>query len=151
MDGSDEVTLGPGVIFPAAAPDLARLWMTTVHEMARLLGSAVVGELERPCVDRSFYRVSLMHNDETNTLMLNPAARVVACVEGERPFPANAKYSPVRHPECFTRVGLAVAAPSAMERSWNEADLTDLTDEEAEQVRYHRPQRIGDLIFNWFD
>lgn len=59
MDGSGEVTLRPGVVFPTPAPDAARSWMTAVHEVARLSGSRIAGELESPCVGRSYYRVSL--------------------------------------------------------------------------------------------
>ena len=70
---------------------------------------------------------------------------------GDERFPADASYTTVRWPEVFTRNGLRIADPLAMEQPWSETDLARLSDEEAAQVRYHRPRRVGDILFNWFD
>lgn len=119
--------------------------------MARLSGAHVAGTAEPPGVDRSFYSVPVVGGEGTTTLMLNTGALLVACVRGDRPFPATAEYTTVGHPEVFIRIGLLIADPVAMERPWSETDLELLTDDEVTQVRYHRPRRIGDIVFNWFD
>ena len=93
----------------------------------------------------------LVRGEVVSTLVLNTAALLVGCVEGDRPLTANATFTAVRHPEVFTRIGLVVADPSDMARAWNEADLSLLSEEELTQVRYHGPRRVGDILFNWFD
>jgi hypothetical protein len=87
----------------------------------------------------------------TVTLLLNTAAGLVACVEGDRPFPADARYTDVPSPTSFEDLGLVVAGPDRMTAAWTAEALSRLGAEEAEQVRYHRPARTGDVLFTWFD
>lgn len=139
------------MVFPAPAPDTARTWLTVVHEVARVSGGRVIGEVAEPGVGRSFYSVPMALGEETVTLLMNPAGRLVACVRGDRPFPANASYLDVPGCGSFEAAGFIPARASAMEAPLRGLDLAGLNEHEAQQVRYHRPDRVGDVVFNWFD
>lgn len=125
--------------------------MGLVHDVARLSGGRVTGRLEGPAVGRSYYSVLLSIAGESITLLMNPAARLVACVHGERPVAAGATFMEVPEPGTFDRAGWMVGSPSDMEMSVSDRDLSALDADEVEQIRYHRPDRIGDVLFNWFD
>jgi hypothetical protein len=44
-----------------------------------------------------------------------------------------------------------VATTDELERPVRSSDLDDLTPSEVRDIDYHRPERVGDVIFNWFD
>lgn len=142
----------PGVVFPDDDDEAAREWLTAVHYVARRHGGRVLGVMCPPRVDRNFYDVCVhLPAAEPVTLLLNTAARLVAAVEGDRPFAPNAQYTDVPSLEAFETLGLQVASPADMAAPWTEHGLQRLTQSEAEQVGYHRPARVGDVLFNWFD
>ncbi len=140
-----------GVVFPTLAPDTARDWLSVVHDVARRGHGRVLGDMDEPRVDRSFYAVPVAFPAGTVTLLLNCAVRVVACVDGDRPFPANATFLDVPSPESFAEAGFEPASPDELTAPLTDADVDLLDEKEAEQVRYHRPNRVGDVLFNWFD
>ena len=119
--------------------------------MARATYGSVVGEVEVPDVGRNYYRVAVAYGDDTVTMLMNPAARLVACFEGNRPFPANASFLDVPDEAAFVNAGFSCASASEMEMALREKHLVGLTQEDVEQIRYYRPDRFGDVAFNWFD
>jgi hypothetical protein len=125
--------------------------MSVVHRVARDRGLRVVGSYSESWVDRSFYSVVVAGSDGRKTLLLNPATRVVASVRGEHPHPAGVVYVDVDGPANFVEAGFKVPSPAELDAALYDGDLAELDAEEAEQVRYHRPGRVGELIFNWFD
>lgn len=141
----------PGVVFPDPDEDAADQWLAAVHALARGHGGRVLGGMHGPSVDRNFYSATVAFPTGTVTLLLNTGARLAACVVGERPFPANARFVDVPSPDLFLTLGLNVANVSDMQEPLTDDHLAGLVGEEAEQARYHYPQRVGDLLFNWFD
>lgn len=87
----------------------------------------------------------------TGTLVIDSAACLVACWVGDRPFALNSEYTDVPAAEVFAECGLAVARPKDMQRLLTDAALRHLSPDEAEQARHHRPDRVGDVLFTWFD
>lgn len=151
MSNAAEVLIRPGVVFPEPDDDAARGWLSAVYEVARMWGESVVGDLHGLATARNFYSVPISFEGATVTLLFNPAARLVAAVEGDRPHPPNAVFTSVPGSDVFIHAGLRVAHASTLEAPLHESTLDSLRTDEAAQVRYHRPQRLGDLLFNWFD
>lgn len=146
-----ESPIRPGMVSPAPDDAVARHWMTAVHQVARESRLRVAGVRAEPRVGRSFYAVALADDGGVCTLLLNPASRTVACVTGDHPFPANAVYVDVPGGETFVEAGFEVLQSGALEQPLADEHLGGLSAEQATQVRYHRPTRVGDVIFNWFD
>lgn len=141
-----------GCVFPTPDPEMQRHWLAAVHTAARGDSAEVVGAVEPVMVGRSFARVVLRGSGgDSTTVMLNPAIRLVGAVSGDQSFIANAEYVTVAGAEIFLANGFAVADPLDLAASLSDRHLLSLKDEEAEQVRYHRPDRVGDVVFNWFD
>jgi hypothetical protein len=46
---------------------------------------------------------------------------------------------------------MRVAGPEELERPLTDGQTIGLTDTERGDVVYHRPARVDDVIFNWFD
>ena len=70
---------------------------------------------------------------------------------GHHPFPANATYVEVPGPERFSAAGFRTLSPAELDAPLRERHLDGLEETEAMQIRYHRPGRVGDVLFNWFD
>lgn len=83
--------------------------------------------------------------------MLNPAIRLVGAVGGDHSSIATAEFVTVAGAEIFLANGFAVANPLDLAAPLSDRHLLSLKNNEAEQVRYHQPDRVGDVVFNWFD
>ena len=129
----------------------ARRWLTAVYDVARTSGWHIVGEISHLTVGRSFYSIAISTDDDQLTVMLNPASLVVAAVAGHHPFPANATYVEVLGPERFSAAGFRKLSPAEPDAPLREPHLDGFEETEAMQIRYHRPGRVGDVLFNWFD
>lgn len=141
-----------GCVFPTPDTEMQREWLTALHGAARVVSAEIVGEVEPVAVGRNFCRVTLRTADgEMLTVMLNPAIRTVGAVDGDRPFAANACFASVPGSEVFAANGFTVADPLELSAGLSERNVSSLGNTEAAQVRYHRPDRVGDVIFNWFD
>jgi hypothetical protein len=53
--------------------------------------------------------------------------------------------------QVFARVGLRVASSADLRQPLRDEHLRWLAEEERRDVAYHRPERVGDVLFNWFD
>jgi hypothetical protein len=141
-----------GCLFPEDDSDLTRAWTSTAHQVARTVGARVVGSIEGVTVGRSFVRaVIVLPTGESQTLMLNPATRSVAAVAGVQRIVAGAEFVAVPGTEAFVAAGFGVPSPSELSRPLRPRDLVDLDRRDVRQVRHHRPDRVGDVLFNWFD
>ncbi len=145
------VSIRSGSVFPLPDDELARRWTTAVHQVAQAARLRVTGSRTEPSVARSFYAIALADEAGVRTLILNPAGRTVACVAGDHPFPANAIYIDVPARGVFVEAGFEVPQPRDLIEPLSDDYLGELSDDEAAQVRYHRPARVGDVLFNWFD
>ena len=131
---------------------MQRRWLAAVHTAARGSSAEVIGAVAPVTVGRSFARVLVRGSGgDSTTVMLNPAIRLVGAVSGDPSLVATAEFVTVAGVEVFLANGFAVADPLDLSASLTEGDLLLLKDEEAEQVRYHGPDRVGDVVFNWFD
>ncbi len=141
-----------GVVFPEALSEEAQAsYLTTVFAVARLLDLRVAGDLRQVSVGRSYCSVPVTAADERVTFLLNPAGSAVACVLGDDPLPPNARFVEVLGADLFSAAGFLPLPVATLEEALANHHLDDLSEEEAAQVRYHRPQRVGEVLFNWFD
>lgn len=130
---------------------LARTWLAAVHHVARETGGHILGVVEPPTVGRNHYRVRVVIDGGRLRLLLNAGASLVAAAEDADPHALAPAFRAVPRPDLFTMVGLHVAAPAELEQPLTEAQLTHLNARERQDIAYHRPARIGDALFNWFD
>lgn len=136
---------------PDDDPESARIWLGVVHKVSREAGGRVQGEMREVGLARSFYAQVVVLDAGPITLLLNPGARLVACVNDEHPFPANATYTVVPGSHLFEQAGFRVAMPEEMRAPMTERVFEKVGGIEADDLRYFKPTRLGDVFFNWFD
>jgi hypothetical protein len=57
----------------------------------------------------------------------------------------------VPFPDVFTLAGFRVADPAELEQPLTDSHVAGLSAAERTDIAYHRPARVGDVIFNWYD
>ncbi|HVQ91606.1 MAG TPA: hypothetical protein VMU51_11265 [Mycobacteriales bacterium] len=133
-------------------PSTSSAWLAVAYQVARETGSAVIGAAQPPTPGRNHYRLHLRPADGPPIrLLLHAPARLVAAADDTDPDTLTAPFIPVPRPDLFRLAGLRTADPAELEqpltedlvRTWFTADRRD--------IEYHRPPRVGDVIFNWFD
>jgi hypothetical protein len=132
-------------------PAMARVWLAAVHQAARETGGYVLGSVEPPTVGRNHYRIRADTNGQRLRLLLNAATALVAAADNTDPRALAPAFRAVPRPDLFTAVGLQVAAPADLEQPLTDAHLTHLNASERQDIAYHRPERVGDAVYNWFD
>ena len=140
-----------GAITARADPGVARIWLTAVHQAVRAAGGRVLGPVEPPTVGRNHYRVRAEVDGQRLRLLLNAAAALVAAADDTDPDTLTPAFRAVPRPDLFTVAGLHVAAPAGLEEPLTDAHLTQLDASERQDIAYHRPERVGDALYNWFD
>jgi hypothetical protein len=140
-----------GVATARVDPAMARTWLATAHQVVREIGGRVLSPVEPPSVGRNHYRVRIDIDGARLRLLLNASAALVAAADDEVPHALALAFRTVPRPDLFTAAGLHVAAPADLEQPLDQAHLTHLNADEQRDIAYHRPARIGDAIFNWFD
>lgn len=83
--------------------------------------------------------------------MLNLSVGLVAAADDRDPQGLVAAFGDVPRPDVFVLFGFDVTRPSDLEAPWTDDHIAGLTEAERKDVAYHRPPRVGDIIFNWFD
>lgn len=127
----------------------AKRWLGAVHEWARTVRGSVTTAAEPPTVGRNYWRIGVrLSNGPSMVLLLNDDAGLVAA---SRPDPGAVvlTFVDIPHAEVFTRAGYRVAEPRDLDRPLTDADAR--TPADRREIAYHRPERPGDLLFNWFD
>lgn len=84
--------------------------------------------------------------------MLNAAANLVACAhDDESPTVGPLAFCKVPHLEIFVAEGFQVVSVDLMTSGLRTDDVAALGADEQAEITYHRPDRVGDVLFNWFD
>jgi len=144
--------LVPGVAVGAVDADAYSAWIAVVHQVAHELDAAVIGQAEHPGPGRNHYRVRIRSASGTRTrLLLNAVGRLVAASDDPDPGELTVAFCEVPRGDLFHLAGMRVAGPEELERLLTDGQTIGLTDTERGDVVYHRPARVGDVIFNWFD
>jgi hypothetical protein len=148
--------LRPGSLDPGYNEDLRVPWLAAVHECVRVAGGGLIGEVLKPSAGRNYYAVSVQfHRGVPGVVMLNPAVRVVALAAlGVRDDPSLAQqrtFLDMPAARVFQKSGFIVPSAFDLERDLTSADVADLSRGELEDIAYHQPRRVGDVVFNWFD
>lgn len=74
----------------------------------------------------------------------------MAAAEDVRPEDRHAPSVEVPRPDMFQLAGLRVAEVADLERPLTDR-VIDLMPLHRRDIEYHRPTRVGDVLFNWFD
>lgn len=134
---------------------LARLWLSCVH--ASVLGRRgprpVVGDLSAPGPGWNYYSVRVqLSGGRGYRALLNAAARTVAASDdGAVPHLGPLTFVDLPHPGPFLAAGFTVLTTEQLSEALTAEHLAALGAAERADVAYHRPERVGDLLFNWFD
>ncbi|MET8088514.1 hypothetical protein [Micromonospora sp. NPDC005237] len=144
--------LRAGVTTPRPDSAACATWLASVYESIRGAGGAVTTSVEEPAVGRNYNRIGVRLSDgKPLYVLLNSAAALVAAAQPRDPHLITLLFADVPGREIYRRAGLRVAAAAELEQPIEDRYLRLLTDEERRDVTYHRPGRLGDLLFNWFD
>ena len=144
--------LQPGLTKPHVDHAARASWLAAVHEAMRSVGGAVVAAAEEPVAGRNYYRVSVEARDGVGrVIVFNSAARLVAAAEAADPQEIALVFAAVPGGGVFSERGFQVAGPAQLNEPLDERHLHALAADERRDVTYHRPSRLGDLLFNWFD
>ena len=131
---------------------LSSVWVSVVHEMARHVGGRVVGASSPQALGRNHYRLTVELPDVGCVwVLLNAAIRLVGCQQQGEPGALALPFGHVQCGDLYELAGLRVAMSDELERPVSTSDLGGLTPGEVRTIEYHRPGRVGDVIYNWFD
>lgn len=147
-----ENLLQAGVTKPCLDPTLRSTWLAAVHESVRDQSISFISDVEDPAVGRNYYRVNVqLRHGEPFSLLLNAFANLVAAAIPADENTMVLTFTEVPQEEAFFRAGFRVMTPSELNVALTAEHLRELAEDERRDVAYHRPDRIGDLLFNWFD
>ena len=129
-----------------------KTWLSAVHAALREVGGSVVSAPEAPTAGRNYARVSVrLPHDVSGWLLLNREVNMVAAAENPGAHQIFLSFVDVPAPDVFACRGYVVATPGDLDRPLSDDDVRALSPAEKRDVEYHKPERRGDLLFNWFD
>jgi hypothetical protein len=144
--------LTAGVTSARLDSTVAARWAATVHDVLRACGGRAAGRVAEPGAGCNYYLMRVQLADGTPLrLMLNLGIGLVAAADDADPHALQATFREVPCPDVFTMAGFRVADPAEMWQPPNDDHVAGLTEIERRDIAYHRPARVGDVIFNWFD
>jgi hypothetical protein len=144
--------LTAGVTAARFDPQARGLWVAAVHVVVRESGGRVIGSVMAPGPGHNYDLVHVQLADGRPVrLLLNARIGLVAAADDPGPSAIVATFCDVPRPDVFTLHGFRVADPADMEAPLTDDQAVELTDAERRDIAYHRPLRVGDVIFNWFD
>jgi hypothetical protein len=117
---------------------------------ARATQMNLVG-IEPGCQGQSFHIAELERRGQTVLVLCSSSSPVVAFTRpplelGEIRFITRADLSAV-----FTELGYECPYVTELEQPLSEVDLSVLSKGELDAIAYWNPQKMGDVVFNWFD
>jgi hypothetical protein len=149
---TDAGWLVAGVTSPTVDSRTSSVWVAVVHQMVREIGGSVVGCVEPPGPGRNYYRLAAVLPGVGRVwVLLNAAIPLVGCQQRAEPGDLALPFRDVQRPDLFEVAGLRVATSDELERALRSSDLVGLRPDEMRDIEYHRPGRVGDVIYNWFD
>lgn len=134
---------------------VARSWLTCVHASLRedYSNARVLSTLKPPGPGWNYY--SVLVGSPTGArlrMLLNAAGRLVAASnDAEVPAVGPLDFVDVPHRQPFTDGGFVVVSAEDLWTELADEHLAALSVDDLADVDYHRPARVGDLLFNWFD
>jgi hypothetical protein len=130
----------------------AARWVATVHQGLRERGGRVTGRMVGPGAGRSYYLLRVQLSDGTPLrILLNLVVGVVGATDDRDPHDLAPAFREVSFPDVFTLAGFRVADPAELEQPLTDSHMAGLSAAERTDIAYHRPARVGDVIFNWCD
>ena len=144
--------LQAGVTKPHPDQAASATWLAMVYASTRAVGGVVTTSVEEPMTGRNHYRVGVRLRDgRPMSILFNAAAFLVAGAERQDLHIVNAVFIDVPGGEIYRRAALQLATTAELNQPLEERHLNLLTEEERQDVAYHQPSRLGDLLFNWVD
>lgn len=145
----------PEVILGGTDRDAARRWLGVVHAWLHEQGpgARMLGGLELPSVGVNYASVEVSTGrGRLLRLVFNEVAGLVAASddEGEAPL-AELDFVDLPDPQVFTDAGYRVLSVRELCAGIPRGLLEDLPRATRREIRYHGAERVGDLVFNWFD
>jgi hypothetical protein len=149
----DRIT--PTIVAGEVNDDVARSWLTCVYASLRedSAHARVLSTLKPPGPGWNYYSV-LVESPESERLrmLLNAAGRLVAASSAAGvPAIGPLDFVNVPHPRPFAAAGFVVESAKDLQAPLADEHLASLSEKDLADVDYHRPGRVGDLYFNWFD
>jgi len=112
----------------------------------------VLGEARQPDPGRNFYSVHVQTRDDgPMTLLLHAGGRLVAATDAVDSSNPVGRFRDVPRPDLFELAGLRPLEATDLERPLTNDHTAALHPAEQRDIAYHKPPRIGDVIFNRFD
>jgi hypothetical protein len=149
----DRIT--PAMVSGEVDDDVARSWLTCVHASLRedSADARVLSTLKPPGPGWNYYSVVVgSPAGEQLRMLLNAGGRLVAASnDGGVPAIGPLDFVNVPHPQPFADAGFVVESAEDLLAPLADEHLASLSDSDLADVDYHRPGRVGDLLFNWFD
>jgi hypothetical protein len=145
----------PEAVWGASDEDLKQRWLGGVHRTLRedRLAGRVLGEVKPPGPGWNYYFVRVQYGDEDPLrILLNAAVGLVAASRDcGVPLWGPLDFCDVPHDQAFRNAGFDVASADALSTPLAYEHTALLTAPQHRDIQYHRPARLGDLLFNWFD
>jgi hypothetical protein len=145
----------PAAVRGANDEDLRRRWLGGVHRSLRedRLGGRVLDEVKPPGPGWNYYFVRVQYADgDPLRILLNAAVGLVAASRDRGvPLLGPLDFCEVPHDQAFRTAGFDVASADALSTPPAPEHTGLLTEAQHRDIQYHRPARVGDLLFNWFD
>lgn len=122
-----------------------------VYAAAQRMSARVISTKIADGVTPNFHQADMQVGARKISVICSRCFPIVACVEspvtmsGIRPIDAPDVV------ETMLAFGFEVADSTELERAVTPEDLEVLSEEERKQLKYWKSQRIGDLVFNWWD
>jgi hypothetical protein len=148
-------SVDPAAVRGASDEDLRRRWLGGVHRALHedRRGGRVLGDVKPPGPGWNYYIVRVQYGGgDPLRILLNAAAGFVAASRDRGvPLVGPLDFCDVPHDHAFRSAGFDVASADALSTPLAPEHTALLTEPQHRDIQYHRPARIGDLLFNWFD
>lgn len=146
--------ISPAIVTGGIDDAQGRIWLTCIHSALRDESSSarVLGSMNSPGAGWNYYSVLVGSPEGVRLrMLLNAAGRLVAAANDNSPAIGPLDFVDIPSPRSFEASGFVVATAEDLNAQLAEQHMTALSANERDDVDYHRPERVGDLVYNWFD
>ena len=129
-----------------------REFLAACHAAARQTGATVTAS-QRAAVTPDFDAVVLAYEHEHVAALRHALLNVVAFVQvpGDHVAPPLAFTDRPGLAQVLGEIGYQVLPAAELRQPTTSADLSNLTAHEHEQIKYWKPETVGELLFNYWD